>query len=86
METLTANEARIKFGELLIKSQKAPVQITRSGKPLSVMISAENYEYMEAIKMRYLKEELNKSLEDVAAGRVEDGETFLDALLAGKYD
>ena len=86
METLTANEARVKFGDLLIKSQKGPVQITRSGKPISVMISADDYETMEEMKMRYLKEKLAQAKDDIDNGRVVDGPTFFDDMLAGKYD
>ncbi len=86
METLTAQEARVKFGDLLIKSQKGPVQITRSGKPISVMISAESYALIEEMKMRYLKERLAKAEDDIANGRFVDGPTFFADLLAGKYD
>jgi prevent-host-death family protein len=86
METLTAQEARVRFGDLLIKSQKGPVQITRSGKPISVMISAEDYELIEEMKMRYLKERLAKAENDITNGLVVDGPRFFDDLLAGKYD
>ena len=86
MEVITANEARVKFGDLLIRSQRSPIQITRSGKPMSVLISAENYTLMEEMKMRYLKEKLTQAKEDVANGRVADGQTFFNDLLNGKYD
>ena len=86
METLTTNEARVRFGDLLIKSQKGPVQITRSGKPISVIISADDYEIMEEMKMRYLKEKLTQAENDINNGRFVDGATFFDDLLAGKYD
>ena len=86
METLTANEARVRFGELLIRSQKGPVSITRSGRPISVMISADDYETMEEMKMRYLREKLAQSEDDMDKGRFVDGPAFFDDLLAGKYD
>ena len=86
METLTAYEARVKFGDLLIKSQKGPVQITRSGKPMSVMISAESYELMEEMKMKFLEEKIARSEEDIANGRTVDGGEFFNDLLSGKYD
>jgi prevent-host-death family protein len=81
MEVITANEARVKFGELLIKSQRGPIQITRSGRPVSVLISAEDYELMEEMKEQYLKEKLAQSREDVANGRVVDGTAFFNDLL-----
>ena len=86
METLTAQEASVRFGELLLKSQKGPVQITRSGKPISVMVSADDYEAIEKLKMRYLKEKLARSKDDMEKGWVADGATFFDNLVAGKYD
>ena len=86
MEVLTANEARVKFGDLLIKSQRGPVQITRGGKLVCVLISAEDYELMEEMKMRCLKKKLKQADEDVVNGRVADGPTFFDELLSGKYD
>ena len=86
METLTANEARVRFGDLLIKSQNGPVQITRSGKPISVIISADDYEIMEEMKIRYLKEKLAQAEDDINNGRFVDGPTFFDDLLACKYD
>ena len=86
LETLTAQEARVRFGDLLLKSQNGPVQITRSGKPVSVMVSAEDYEAMEEFKMRYLKEKLARSKEDIDKGRVADGPIFFDKLLIGEYD
>jgi prevent-host-death family protein len=86
LETLTAQEARVRFGDLLLKSQRAPVQITRSGKPVSVVVSADDYAMIETLKMRYLKEKLARSKDDIDNGRVIDGPTFFDDLLAGKYD
>jgi len=86
MEVLTANEAKTNFRELLLKAQIAPVQITRSGKPVAVVISSKDYDMIEEFKMRYLKEELARSLNDEAAGKIEDFESFFSELIAGKYD
>ena len=86
MEVLTANEAKTNFGELLLKTQKAPVQITRSGKPVAVVISSKDYDTIEEFKMRYLREELARSLDDEIAGKIEGFESFFSDLIAGKYD
>ena len=50
------------------------------------MISAEDYETMEKIKMRWLKEKLALAKDDIDNGRLVDGPTFFDDMLAGKYD
>ena len=86
LETLTAQEARVRFGDLLLKSQKGPVQITRSGKPISVMMSADDYKSLETLKMSHLKEKLARAQDDIDHGRTVDGPAFFDDLLAGKYD
>jgi prevent-host-death family protein len=86
VEILTANEAKTNFGELLLKTQRMPVQITRSGKPVAVVMSSKDYDIIEEFKMRYLKEELAHSLADETAGRIEDYDSFFNDLMAGKYD
>ena len=86
MEILTANEAKINFGELLLKTQRAPVRITRSGKPVAVVVSSNDYNAIEEFKMRHLKGELARSLDDEATGKIEDFDSFFSDLMAGKYD
>ncbi|MCP5170327.1 MAG: type II toxin-antitoxin system Phd/YefM family antitoxin [Hahellaceae bacterium] len=44
MDILTANDAKTHFGEMLLKAQRAPVQINKNGKPVAVVMSAEEYE------------------------------------------
>ena len=51
METLTANQAKTQFGDMLLKVQRAPVQISRNGKPVAVLLSVEDYQALEAIKL-----------------------------------
>ena len=43
MNKMTANQAKTHFGELLLQTQREPVQITKNGKPAG-MISQETYE------------------------------------------
>ena len=42
MHTLTANEAKTQFGDMLLKAQREPVQINRNGKPVAVVVSIED--------------------------------------------
>ena len=42
--TVSATEARIHFGELLMSAREAPVLVERQGKPVAVIMSAEHYE------------------------------------------
>ena len=86
MEVFTANEAKNRFGEVLLKSQKAPVQVTRSGKPVAMVVSIEEYNATEELKLRYVREHIQEALADIENGNVEDGDTFFQDLMAGKYD
>ena len=46
MQVLSANEAKTQFGQMIDMVQKAPVQVTRRGRVVGVMVSARYYEDM----------------------------------------
>jgi len=78
MEICNASDAKREFGEILLKAQKAPVGINKNGKPVAVMVSASDYEELILLKEQWLKSELQKGLDDLQAGRIEDGQSVLD--------
>jgi len=80
METLNATEAKREFGEILLKAQKEPVAINKNGKPVAVMVSAEEYEHLSALKAEWLQSELQKGMDDLQAGRVTDGQAVIERL------
>jgi len=86
METLSANDAKTKFGEMLMKVQRAPVQINKNGKPVAVILSMEEYQSSEALKLRYLQFRLAQATKDIDEGNTIDGEQFFDELESGQYD
>jgi prevent-host-death family protein len=43
MKSVTALEAKTRFGEVLEAAQRQPISITRNGRPSVVMISAESF-------------------------------------------
>ncbi|WP_271461345.1 type II toxin-antitoxin system Phd/YefM family antitoxin [Pantoea leporis] len=81
MYSLSANEAKTQFGDMLLKAQREPVQISRNGKPVAVVISAEEYQAIEAMKQQFLQEKIARARNDIANGQLTDGETFFDQLL-----
>ena len=81
MHSLTANEAKTLFGDMLLKAQREPVQISRNGEPVAVVVSAEDYEQIGAMKLQLLQVKLQRALEDVAAGKLVDGDEFFSELL-----
>jgi prevent-host-death family protein len=86
MESLSANEAKTHFGDLLLKVQREPIQINRNGKAIAVVLSVNDYLNLESLKMLYLKTRVEQAKEDIAAGRIVDGDVFFDDLFHGKFD
>jgi prevent-host-death family protein len=86
MDALSANEAKTHFGELLIKAQRAPIQINKNGKPVAVVISAEDYESMEALKLCLVQARARQAEADIEAGNLVDGEAFFDDMENGLHD
>jgi prevent-host-death family protein len=86
MDALSANEAKTHFGDLLLKAQRSPVQINKNGKPVAVIISVEEYEGIEALKLRFLQGRVEQAEADIDADKLVDGESFFDELDAGHFD
>ena len=86
MDTLSASEAKTHFGDLLIKAQRGPVQINKNGKSVAVVISAEDYESMEALKLRLVQARARQAEADIEAGSLVDGEAFFDEIQNGLRD
>ncbi len=66
METLTANRAKTQFGELLMKVQKSPVNVTRNGKSVAVVVSSEEYQQLklQALRSALVEGEESADVED----------------------
>ncbi|MBC3873556.1 type II toxin-antitoxin system Phd/YefM family antitoxin [Undibacterium flavidum] len=81
METLTSNQAKTQFGDLLLKVQRAPVEISRNGKAVAVMLSIEDYAALETLKLQQLQDKIQHALNDINDGKIHDGEALLQSLL-----
>ncbi len=86
MDALSANEAKTQFGDMLLKAQRAPVQINKNGKPVAVVISMDEYESIEALKLRFLQLRAVEAKIAIKGGNTVDGESFFDSLESGQYD
>jgi len=86
MESLTANEAKTHFGDMLLKAQKSPIQINKNGKPVAVVVSMDDYMAIEALKLRLLRARVIQATADTANQETVDGESFFDELESGQYD
>ena len=86
MDALSANEAKTQFGDMLLKAQRAPIQINKNGKPVAVVISMDEYENIEALKLRFLQSRAVQAKMDIKAGNIVDGDSFFSALETDQYD
>lgn len=83
MRTLTANDAKTKFGSMLIGVQSEPIEIVKNGSPVAVVMSSKEYREIEALKMELVKARFAGVEED---DDLVDGDTFFRELGEGKYD
>lgn len=86
MKSLNANEVKTQFGDVLLRVQREPLQINRNGKPVAVMLSIEDYQMLEEVKMRLLKEKITRAEADIARGDTIDGDTFFTQLMGRNRD
>jgi prevent-host-death family protein len=86
MESLSANAAKTHFGDLLLKVQREPIQIKRNGKAVAVVLSVEDYEHLETLKMNMLQKRVLQAAAEIKAGRLTNGDQFFDDVLNGKFD
>lgn len=52
MEVLTANKAKTHFGEMLMKVQREPINVTKNGKSVAIVIATEEYQQLKLQALR----------------------------------
>lgn len=72
MQTFTANEAKTRFGELIDRVQREPIQVTRHNRVVGVMVSAEDYQAMRVFYADRLQRTLKQSAEEAFAKGLTD--------------
>ena len=68
MRTMSAKDAKNHFGELLLEAQKAPVTIEKNGRPVAVLLSIEEYEAAEKMKLERLRSMIAEADDAIARG------------------
>lgn len=69
MRSMSAYEAKARFGQLLDAARSGPVTIKKHGREVAVLISKQEFDAMQQLKLRALKAEVQKGLDDIEAGR-----------------
>ncbi len=79
MRTVSAIDAKNRFGQLLEAAQREPVTVTKQGRPAAVVLSVEDYERMRGAANARLLDSVRRLQEEAAdAGLTEE---VLDELL-----
>lgn len=86
MDVVSANQAKTQFGDMLLKAQREPVKINKHGKPVAVLMSAEEYEDIEALKLQLLKNRALSALSAAEQDNLTEGNHFFDDLEVGSFD
>jgi len=80
MQTVTANEAKTRFGELLDRAQREPVGVLKHDRMVGVMVSVQDFEAMRT----FYADRLLRTMDETAMAAQQAGLTpeRLAALLA----
>lgn len=70
MTKMSANDAKARFGELLDKARREAVTIEKHGRPVAVMLSIEDYEELETLKLSCLRAEIDEGMQAAERGDV----------------
>ena len=69
---MSAHDAKARFGQLLHTARREPVTIERHGHPVAVVLSKEDYDELNDLKLRQLRAEINAGLVDLDRGAFTD--------------
>jgi prevent-host-death family protein len=80
MRKISSIDAKNRFGQLLAAAQRAPVTVTRKGRPAAVVMSVEDYERMREAAWERLCETMETARKEALGRGLTD--ELLDELLA----
>jgi prevent-host-death family protein len=59
MRSVSAHDAKARFGQLLDTARREPVVIERHGRAVAVVLSKEDYDELNEIKLQQLRAEIS---------------------------
>jgi prevent-host-death family protein len=81
MKEMTSTEAQNQFGALLDMAQREPVTIRKKGRPVAVIMSAQDFAENEALKLALLQRDLKAGIEQADRDELLEGEDVFKELL-----
>ena len=72
MQSVSAHDAKARFGQLLDTARREPVVIERHGRAVAVILSKEDYDELNAIKLQQLRAEIGLGIADLERGAYTD--------------
>ena len=77
MDYYSSTDAKREFGELLVKSQREPIGITRNGKPIAVVMSEKDYLELKSLASKASLNESDTGQATLQDHQVANGENNL---------
>ena len=79
-KTIPAAEAKTNFGALLEKVQREPLTISKKGRSVAVLMSMDEFETYQRLKIEQLRREVQAGLADLEAGKIVSGVEAFEAM------
>lgn len=70
MQSVTANEAKQNFGQVIDQALQGPVSVTKHGRPSVIITSDADYKELMEMKRKLLQAEVRKGFEGFDRGEV----------------
>lgn len=88
MQSFSAHDAKARFGKLLDTARREPVTIEKHGRAVAVVISKEEFDDIEVMKLERLRSEVQKGIDASNAGDVvevddRELEKFVESIMTG---
>jgi len=74
MKKIASTKAKSNFGELLDTAQREPVTIEKQGRAVAVVVSIEEYNATELLKIEALERDLQVGIDEADAGKLIDAD------------
>lgn len=69
MKSVSAKEAKNRFGQLIDDAQRGPVTIKKNGRPFAVVQSYEDFQMAQQLKLTSIRHAIDDARAEYAAGR-----------------